>query len=268
MNTYLGSGSSRSSLVRGVVCEQPVYTPALSGSKSGKVIEKKRTKQVNLSDDVRSIGTCALVNNCKEDGKMHYLVQCVVGRYWHRVGVQHESLSQKCKKTVCVHDFNLSPVETATHTHTETLSLSWCVKPTGTGWDSNRMQCQGISPPPRRHKLTNQLHSLLRDSCEEKERCSLWQSIQKIPSFRRASWIVHQNAAVPTGAVGQLRLMAGAAQLATSALNTLQSLQTQQQYLLIDSYANGDDLYRLSARFGTAVLSNVNIFRVLKLNSR
>lgn len=38
--------------------------------------------------------------------------------------------------------------------------------------------------------------------------------------------------------------MAGAAQLATSALNTLQSLQTQQHYLLIDSYANGDDLYR------------------------
>lgn len=201
---------------------------------------------------------------------MHYLVQCVVGRYWHRAGVQHESLSQKCKKTVCVHDFNLSPVETATHTHTRKHSVSL-------GVSSQQEQAEIAiersvreyhPPTPRRHKLTNQLHSLLRDSCEEKERCSLWQSIQKIPSFRRASWIVHQNAAVPTGAVGQLRLMADAAQLATSALNTLQSLQTQQQYLLIDSYANGDDLYRLSARFGTAVLSNVNIFRVLKLNSR
>lgn len=78
------------------------------------------------------------------------------------------------------------------------------------------------------------------------------------------SRIVHQNAAVPTGAVGQLRLMAGAAQLATSALNTLQSLQTQQRYLLIDSYANGDDLYRLPAHVRTALQKNATILRVFK----
>lgn len=60
--------------------------------------------------------------------------------------------------------------------------------------------------------------------------------------------------------------MAGAAQLATSALNTLQSLHTQQQYLFIDSYANGDDWYRLSAHFGPALHRSANTSLVLTFN--
>lgn len=75
-----------------------------------------------MTDDVKSIGKGMLVNNSEEDARTHYLIQCVIGRHWHRAGVQHESLSQKCKKTVRVHDFHLSPVETGTHT--QSLSVS------------------------------------------------------------------------------------------------------------------------------------------------
>ena len=49
-----------------------------------------------------------------------YLVQSVVGRHGHSVGVQHEPLSQEGEETVCVHDLHLPPVDKHTHTHTHT----------------------------------------------------------------------------------------------------------------------------------------------------
>lgn len=46
-----------------------------------------------------------------------YLVQGVVGRHGHGVGVQHEPLSQESKEAMCVHDLHLPPVDKHTQTH-------------------------------------------------------------------------------------------------------------------------------------------------------
>lgn len=53
-----------------------------------------------------------------------YLVQSVVGRHGHSVGVQHEPLSQESKEAVCVHDLHLPPVDK--HTHTD-IMVKWLV---------------------------------------------------------------------------------------------------------------------------------------------
>ncbi len=46
-----------------------------------------------------------------------YLIQSVVGRHSHSVGVLHEPFSQESKQAVCVHDLNLPPVDKHTQTH-------------------------------------------------------------------------------------------------------------------------------------------------------
>lgn len=51
-----------------------------------------------------------------------YLVQSVVDRHRHSVGVHHEPLSQQSEEAVCVHDLHLPPVDTYTH-----IMLKWLV---------------------------------------------------------------------------------------------------------------------------------------------
>lgn len=56
----------------------------------------------------------------RERKMLCYLVQSVVGRDGHSVGVQHEPLSQESEEAVRVHDLHLPPVDKHTITHTQT----------------------------------------------------------------------------------------------------------------------------------------------------
>lgn len=88
-------------------------TPALSESSVGSDEKTSVTLSVHRDQRCSNVGTFERKMFC-------YLVQSVVGRHGHSVGVQHEPLSQQSEEAVCVHDLHLPPVDKHTQTHTQT----------------------------------------------------------------------------------------------------------------------------------------------------
>ena len=80
-----------------------------------------------------------------------YLIECVVGSHCHSVGVQHQSLSQECKETVCVHDLHLPPVEITQNNHTTQMVAS--CGPVGSSLHRCRELSISLPSQPRQQEL-------------------------------------------------------------------------------------------------------------------